>query len=187
MRTRKGYSLIEIVIVILIIAILGASSAIVGTKQVARSRLQEATTFVQTMESNLEEGVTEMGFLDNPDFNSNLAGITAYLNELEDIYLNCLFDYTTEGDEASFKAISNLPSGFQGFQINIKTPMDPWGMEYTLFYMHGDAKDNYRIIIASPGPNNIWNEDGYNSGYVRVGDTSVDLIGDDVIDILISR
>ena len=101
MRTRKGYSLIEIVIVILIIAILGASSAIVGTKQVARSRLQEATTFVQTMESNLEEGVTEMGFLDNPDFNSNVAGITAYLNELEDIYLNCLFDYTTEGDAES--------------------------------------------------------------------------------------
>ena len=180
---KKGYSLIEIVIVMLIIAILGASSVIVGSKQVARSRVQDATTFIQTMESNLEEGITDIGFLEDVDYSTNGDGVKAYLNELEDIYLNCLFDYST------LKAVPSLPDAYgEGFQIDISTPEDPWGMTYTLFYMHGEAEDNYRIVIASPGPNNIWSSEGYASGYVKVGDSgSSNIVDDDVIDIMISR
>ena len=180
---RKGYSLIEIVIVMLIIAILGAATIVVGSKQVARSRVQDAITFVQTMESNIEEGITDLGFLEDVNYESNSVGITTYLKELEDIYLNCYFNYD------SVKAIPALPDGYgDGFQVDISSPEDPWGMYYTMFYMKGTAKDNYRIVFASPGPNNFWNEAGYASGYVAVGISGgTDLIDDDVIDIMVSR
>ena len=185
MIKRKGYSLIEIVVVIVIIAILATASTAVGAKQVARTRLQSAMTFMQTIESNLEEGITEMGFLDDVSLTSNSDGIIAYMNEMEDVYLNCLLDY----GGASFKEIPSLPDGYgEGFQINILTPTDPWGINYTIFYMHSNETDNYRIVVASAGANNIWNLGGYESGYVKIADIeSSDLVDDDIVNIMISR
>lgn len=188
-KIRKGFSLMEMIVVILILAILAAIGIGAGTKQVANARIQETSSFLQTMDSNIEEAIMDMGFMDSAIFDSletaadwasadsdTQSAVENYLEEMQDIYLPCGFDYATM---ALIK-----DSGYVGFSVEPTVVQDAWKQNYTFYYMYSESEDTYRIVVASMGPNNF-PSDKASIGYLTAGtDDSWD---DDIVIIMISR
>jgi len=178
-KNRKGTTLIEIIVVIMIIAILAAASIAVGAKQVSKARIQDAMAYEQILDNEIEDAVSDMGFLEvfDVDDTTERTQIESYLGTMAEDYLNCTFDMS------SLQKV--LYGNYEGFRVTIATPYDSWEKNYMFFYFYNSVTDKYRLTIACSGPNNTWGE-GYTNGYLTVNEDSGKL-EDDIIDILVSR
>lgn len=174
---KNAFSIVELVIVLLILAILMAMGIGVGSKQLAKARIQETTSFLQTVDTNIEEAIMDMGFLTDVDLSTNEAEIEAYLNEMEDIYLPCNFDFTT------LTAIGPV-GDYLGFSINLSIVQDSWNLPYRLFYMYDETTETYRITIASGGPNSTFSSAAATAYITASAD---DTWEDDIVVVMISR
>ena len=195
---RKAFTLPELVIVILIIGILATTAAVAGGTQVKRARRQEASSNIQTLGSNLEDAILDLGYLpqlvisNSGEISTELrAGqsktdaelVNDFLWELVDVYLTCDLDF----DTLQYEHFQGTDEGFTGFFIDTKGCKDPWKQEYRMYYMYSDETDTTRIVISSAGPNGLYAEaaeSGYTVSTKDGGNIDYD---DDVVLIMNSR
>lgn len=181
---KKGFTLTEIIVVIAIIAILVGASIGIGAKQVHNARINETTAFLQTMASNLEEGIMDIGFLHLENPAAEVDDITAFLTEMADIYLSCDIDISTLNTGV-------ISGNYVGFSVQLTLVQDAWEQPFTLYYLtdYPTAKaagvdEGYYITVASKGPNAIEAASaiyGYHNANANGG------VDDDLVVIMESR
>lgn len=190
MQKRKGFSITEIIIVIIIIGILAGVTIAVGNIQLSKSRKQTVTDNLKVLGSNIEVAISDEGFLksvtDN-SLNSNLTTPYEYFKLWDDAYLNCplelsdmvLVDYNSTGT-SSKGIIYGFGSEYSGAVIQTKKYEDPWGNELYIYYLIPATGNQYRIVIASAGPDGVFYDD-YTKAYLD-GDYD-----DDIVMVMIPR
>lgn len=188
-KSKSGFALIELIVVMLIISIITVSAVAISSKQVARSKTQQATAYLQSLAADIETAVMDMGYLETSNMGASGTGsnpaasvakqktIKAYLNEMEDLYLSCGFDYST----SSFTGFY-VNEQSSGFSINLTFAKDPWGMNYRMFYYYDEVNDSAKFVLASAGPDCLW-ASGAGLGYF-VKDSKY--INDDIVVYMIS-
>ena len=155
-NAKRGFTLVEIIGVMIIISILTIAAGYTSTKAVQRSRIDataaDLQVFASDMEAVLEDiGVVELDPSDSLDLRK--SKINEYLSIIEQDYLHATFDRDT-------LVVSN-----SGFKVSTYELMDPWDSKYTLIYNTDTAKGvPGTCIFASPGPNLNLEETEYSSG-----------------------
>lgn len=167
----------------IIVAIL-AGIGITGYKQHAkRADIETASNALRVWGNNYEEAVDDIGYITWDDNSTAKEQVKEYLQELEDVYMNCSFD------KDSLQLVSFNSDHQRGFIVNLSDhETDPWGKQYRMVYMINTASsadikvDN--VYLASPGPNSTWVEEITNDSVPLYSEGSYD---DDVILSMIVR
>lgn len=157
---KRGFSLVELVVVILIIGIIAAVGIGVGTKQLSSARIKTVSNNLKLISSDIETAVIDMGFLESIENQDNVKN---YFEKWSAAYLTCPLD--VEDTIQYVDAGGIFGADYSGVWMDTYAYEDPWGNELRLFYMIPTTGPNYRIIIASAGPNGYWSADAAN-GYM---------------------
>ena len=169
----------ELVVVILIIGILGAVGVGFGSKQISNARISTVTSNLKIIGNDIESAIVDLGFLDASDMADDTAR-TNYFQQWDKRYLTSPLDITT----LTYSAVgTDYGSSYSGCVVTTKDYQDPWGQELRIYYLAPTSGEDYRILIASAGPNGKWTEDAAH-GYVNDTDASgaeVDNYDDDVV------
>lgn len=193
LQNRRGYSLVELVVVLIIIGILAVAGFSFGGRQIANARMQTISSNIQVVANDIESAVVDLGFLPA----EKLADETArrnYFREWDAKYLTSPLNL----DSMTYDAAGGVYDNFAGICVRTNGYADPWGNELSLFYLAPTVEgDSYRIVLASAGPNSKWCWDmeasgvldsGTPDGYVNRGqDEDVHDTDDDVFIVMIPR
>lgn len=119
---QKGFTLIEIMVVIVILGILGSFVVpnIMGSQE--RANMQKAVSDINALETSLK-----MYKMDNYDYPSTEQGIEALVSQTD---------------------IEPLPRRFPDEGYITRLPKDPWGNEYQLL----NPGENGKIDVFTMGP-----------------------------------
>lgn len=167
-KRRKGLSLIELVVVLIIVAIVLVGFGASAQTQVKRASRSDVENELNVMASNLSDAYYDLG---NPSFNpsepTDVDRFKKFLITLGSEYMGCTFDETT------VKPTSN------GFYVEIKDPLDSYEQTYKCWFVTVSNLSRY-AMICSGGDNTIVEQTGYASGnysddivlvvYPKVGD-----------------
>lgn len=132
----KGFTMIEVIIVIVIIGIISAASVLGINKAVQNSKVDKSAAMVRSIVSDLDLYLTERGALD--DDGSTIA--QDFINDFNTNYASMTFD------------VSSLDVGLHSFTVKASTAVDAWGNNIVLYY----GWDNRMFIVASAGPNAVF-------------------------------
>lgn len=171
---KKGFSLTEIVIVIIIIGILALIGTSVGSTQISKARINTVSNNMKLVSSEVENAIVDLGFLESID---DEVETRSYFNTWNRKYLTPNIDSET---------IVIVPAGgmfganFSGVYIETKNYEDPWDNQLRIYYMIPTVGEEYRIIIASAGPNSQFAPDAAN-GYINLA------FDDDVVMVMEPR
>ena len=66
-KRKRGFSLVELVVVILVIGIIAAVGIGFGTKQLSSARLTTVSNNLKLVASDIESAIIDMGFLESVD------------------------------------------------------------------------------------------------------------------------
>ena len=193
LRKRRGYSLVELVVVLIIIGILAVAGISFGGKQIANARMQTISSNIQVVANDIEGAIVDLGFL-TADELADQSARTNYFQEWDSKYLTSPLDIST----MTFQAAGGDYDTFAGVSIRTSGYADPWGNELYLFYLAPTVEgEAYRIVLASAGPNSKWCWDleatgelgsGTPDGYVNRGqDEDIADTDDDVFVVMIPR
>lgn len=152
---RKGFTMIELIGALVIIAILTVAIGFTSTNVVHRSRVDATTADLQVFASDMEAVLEDIGVveLDNASTTEGRARIQEYLAMIEASYTHLYFDRTT------------LVVTKDGFTINTAEAVDPWNQKYLLTYNTSRTKGQPgTCILSSAGPNMYMSNDTYASG-----------------------
>lgn len=153
---KRGFTLIEIIGVMIIIAILTIAAGYTATKAVHRSRIDATAADLQVFASDMEAVLEDIGVVElDPSDSLELrkSKINEYLSIIEQDYLHATF------------AKDTLVVSDDGFKVSTYELSDPWDSKYTLIYNTDPAKGTPgTCIFASPGPNLNLEDSGYSSG-----------------------
>lgn len=122
---KRGFTLVELVIVIVVLAVLIAGLAFYSTQSVARTRLTTAENFLRIMGADMDAAFDDYGpfyiraGLTDEEIKAEAAD---YCDELTDGYMHAELDTTT---------IEMLENGFTVYTVDV----DPWGTPYMLYYI----------------------------------------------------
>lgn len=179
-KRRGGFSLIELVIVILIMGILSGIGINFGVKQLERANLQAAANDLQLMATDMESGIGELGYLIDME---DSAAVTTYFQNMDWSYMSAPIDTSSivitgaggvYGDE------------YYGCSMTTKDKSDPWGTEYVIYYLVNTTSPKYRIVFASAGPDGLFSP-GAECAYDNTLFDFENKLYDDVILIMESR
>lgn len=167
-RVKRGFSLLELVIAILIVAILAGVGATFGGKQIKISSKEATKAEMQTLARSVEGATIEYGFLDSV---TNHSAVENYFGQWQNEFLPCLLDFSN----ATYYApggTDDLGTGGTGVMFTTVKYADAWSTEYRIYYIL-DAAGETQIVLASAGPNSFWSE-AAETGY-QVGDRDDDI------------
>lgn len=105
MRNKKGFTLLELLVVVLIIGILASIALPQYTKAVEKAKLSEALTTLKSIEDSLYRLMYENDNLENPSF--DILDIELP-NQSENDYATENFEYILFGDEISQRTFTEL-------------------------------------------------------------------------------
>ncbi len=176
---RKGFTLIEVLAVLLIIGVLATIGIKNGSVQIAHARMKTASGDMQMIASDIEKAVLDLNFL---DVNDTEETALRYFRTWDSKYLSCPLNLDT---------MTFTPAGisggygtyYQGYLFRTSGYADPWDGEYRIYYLIPTEGENYRIIIASAGPNGQFAAAAKNA-YVTAKENGYD---DDVLLIMEPR
>lgn len=155
-NAKRGFTLVEIIGVMIIISILTIAAGYTATKAVQRSRIDATAADLQVFASDMEAVLEDIGVVElDPSDSLELrkSKINEYLSIIEQDYLHATF------------ARETLVVSDSGFKVSTYELIDPWNSKYTLIYNTDAAKGTPgTCIFASPGPNLNLEDTGYSSG-----------------------
>lgn len=152
---HRGFTMIELIGALIIIAILTVATGFTATNVVHRSRVDATTADLQVFASDMEAVLEDIGVveLDDASTAESQAKIREYLAMIEANYTHLYFDRTT------------LAATRDGFTINTVEAIDPWGQKYLLTYNTSRTKGQPgTCILSSSGPNMAMENDQYPTG-----------------------
>lgn len=159
---RKGFTLTELVIVIIIVAILAGVGLAVGTTQIEKSREKTTTNRIRTLANDVETAIVDLGFLDAEIIESNETAVINYLSTWDVTYLTSPLD--TNNAKFELSPTGKFLPEYVGVWVETKGYTDSWDNELRIFYLAPKTDGGvYRIVIASRGPNSVWSEDSENA------------------------
>lgn len=146
---RKGFTLGEMVLVLIIIGVLASIGVRSGSAQIENARMKTASNNMQLIASDIEKAVLDLNFLSNDDTES---AALRYFGQWDAKYLSCQLNldtmtYTPAGVAGGYG------SYYSGYLFRTRGYADPWQGEYRIYYLIPVEGETYRIIIASAGPN----------------------------------
>lgn len=158
-QRRRGFSLQELLIVIVILGICAGIGFAVGGKQIAKGRLSSISSDISIMSNEVETAIVELGFLEST---ADTDAVLSYFRKWDSGYLT----YPLQVDNLTIvRAGEDFGMEYSGVLIKTGGYTDPWENEVRLYYMVSEETGSCRIVIASAGPNGKWAEDAGN-GYL---------------------
>ena len=164
--TRRGFSLMELVVVIIIIGILAAAGVSFGGKQIANARLSTVSSNLKIVANDIETAT--VGYLSKDD-STDPDKVKNYFKEWDAKYLTSPLDLDNivlVPDAAATDPVYDFGADFTGAVIETTNYADPWDMELRIYYLIPTTGTKYRIIIASAGPNGKFAADA-EFGYIN--------------------
>lgn len=165
-QKRKGLSLIELVVVLIIVGIILVGFAASASTQVKRANRSDVENELQVMSSNLSDAYYDLG---NPTFEpaddaadgttTERARFKRFLITLE-TYLGCQFDRGSATDTADFGSITATDLGYY---VEIKEPLDTYEQTYKCWFVTSKEAPARYAMICSGGDNTIVEYEGYAS------------------------
>ena len=163
---RKGVTMVEILIAILLLAVLAGIGIIGGSNQIARGHIDQTATSLEIFAANLEDAINDLGEVDlsgATTTSQQTAILTSYLDELAERYLGFDFDFAT------------LELTSYGYTIQTNDYKDAWGTPCRMFATTGETHNRY--TLASAGADAQWNDATYASAEY----------GDDILSISVMK
>lgn len=153
-KCRKGLSLVELMVVLIIVAIVTLGFGASASRQVKRTNRETVVNDMQILSSNLSDAYYDLG---NPAFDpATTQGMTdfkAFLSTVSADYLNWSFDM------ASVTATTN------GFRVEVADPVDVYEQRYKCWFVTKSGVQRY-VMIVSGGDDGIINTANYSTqGY----------------------
>lgn len=171
-QARKGLSLIELVVVLIIVAIVLVGFAASASTQVKRANRSDVENELNVIASNLSDAYYDLG---NPTFDPRkdteegstveIGRFKRFLITLE-TYLGCQFDRGVATDTADFGSITPTENGYM---VKIKEPLDAYEQQYQCWFTTAPRRDDNSgpparyAMIASGGDNTIIEYEGYST------------------------
>ena len=153
---RKGFSLVELVVVILIIAILAVAVFAGGSAVIKKSQVSRTTSdlhnFSVAVESTLNEtpAVANMGKYEDMSAGKMLEKLNA--NLAEDYHLDLL----TEAETGNITSTKGTPTDTDLYFIAKSKKTDAWDNAYYVIFdtqdRNGLGKSDFFITVISAGP-----------------------------------
>lgn len=161
---KRGYSLMELVTVIIIIGILSLAGISFGGKQVANAKISTISSNLKAIGNDIETATIALGFLDKTSI-ADSAQVLNYFKELDSRYTTCPLNLSSL-ELVPGSSTYNFGTDFKGAVIETSNYADPWDMELRIYYLVPNTGTKARIIIASAGPNSQFADDAAN-GYIN--------------------
>lgn len=148
-KKKKGYTLVEVIAVMAIIAVLTIGVGVVSVRNVRKANIDQTASDLQIFSTNMGDAYYEIGApIIDPAGTDGSAQFQNYLTELQDSYMNCTFDM------ASIEATSN------GFKVDFASPTDAFDNQFTMWCTTKEGLDPY-IMIVSGGPDGAIDTSNY--------------------------
>lgn len=145
---RKGLSLVEILVVLIIVVIVTLGFGASATRQIKRTNRETVVNELQVLASNLSDAYYDLG---NPSYDVSDEGETqfrTFLTMISADYLGYTFDFNT------LKRTAN------GYTIEVADPTDIYEQPYKCWFVTKSGQARY-VMVASGGDDGIISDSGY--------------------------
>lgn len=157
MRVKgSGFSFIEFVLCVALLALFGAGATIYGVQQVKKGKITSTTSTLQVFATDMEAILEDLGTIEIEEGSTEIArksDILEYIALIEESYTHTHFDKKT------------LIISESGFEICTDEQIDGWDAKFKLMYNTNSKKGlPGTCILTSSGPNLTFETDGYTKG-----------------------
>ena len=141
-RRRSGWTLVEIILVMSLVALVGSIATVSVTRAITRTRKKQAEAQLQIIAAAVRQLVWDTGKWPGHVLDRSHSG-TEINTELWDLTTAAAGLLRTDGQFANWK----------GPYLD-EIPLDPWGQPY-FFDPDYQVKGQNRIVVGSFGPNKV--------------------------------